>query len=379
MPPASDIRQQRLMESAKLVILSVCIITGILSPKGKLMNAKLDRRSFLRTASTAAAATAALQSVDLTGSLNPLAAAPAANTSAESLVGRLYETLSQQQRKQVCFDWNHKHPRFGLLRTYVANNWNVTEPEINDDFYSDQQRELITNIFESIIHPDWHERYYQQLEDDAGGFGNEQSIAIFGKPGEGKFELVLTGRHMTLRCDGNSADHVAFGGPIFYGHAPEFNEGPSHPGNVFWHQAVHANDLYKMLDGKQQKEALLPRTPREQNVGFRGDQKIPGLPVTEMSSDQKEHLQKTLGLLVEMYRTSDQQEAMACLKAQGGLDACSLSFYSDRDIGNDKVWDNWRLEGPSFVWHYRGNPHVHVWVNVADDPSVKTNSIAGQA
>jgi hypothetical protein len=172
---------------------------------------------------------------------------------------------------------------------------------------------------------------------------------------------------------------VAFGGPIFYGHAPEFNEGPSHPGNVFWHQAVHANDLYKMLDGKQQKEALLPRTPREQNVGFRGDQKIPGLPVTEMSSDQKEHLQKTHGLLVEMYRTSDQQEAMACLKAQGGLDACSLSFYSDRDIGNDKVWDNWRLEGPSFVWHYRGNPHVHVWVNVADDPSVKTNSIAGQA
>jgi hypothetical protein len=35
------------------------------------------------------------------------------------------------------------------------------------------------------------------------------------------------------------------------------------------------------------------------------------------------------------------------------------------------VWDVWRIEGPSFVWHYRGNPHVHVWVNVADDPTVK--------
>jgi len=44
------------------------------------------------------------------------------------------------------------------------------------------------------------------------------------------------------------------------------------------------------------------------------------------------------------------------------------------DIGNDKVWDNWRLEGPSFVWYYRGAPHVHVWVNVADDPSVKLNA-----
>jgi hypothetical protein len=28
------------------------------------------------------------------------------------------------------------------------------------------------------------------------------------------------------------------------------------------------------------------------------------------------------------------------------------------------------LEGPSFVWHFRGSPHVHVWVNVADNPSV---------
>lgn len=329
-------------------------------------NHNLDRRSFIKSASAAAAATAAIGSVGY--------GEAAKSVSAESIVARLFDTLSEKQRKVVCFDWDHMDPKRGLLRTFVANNWNITKPEINDDFYTDAQRELITGIFESIIHPEWHERYYRQLDDDAGGFGNEQSIAIFGKPGDGKFELVLTGRHMTLRCDGNSADHVAFGGPIFYGHAPEFNENASHTGNVFWHQAVAANDLYKMLDGKQQKEALIAKTPREQAVGFRGDKPIPGLPVGELSSDQKEHLQKTLGLLVEMYRESDQQEALQCIKTQGGLDACSLSFYSDQDIGKDSVWDNWRLEGPSFVWHYRGAPHVHVWVNVADDPSVKTNA-----
>ncbi len=329
-------------------------------------NHNLDRRSFIRTASAAAAATASL------GSLGYADAAQ--TTSAESLVARLFGTLSEKQQKLVCFDWDHVDPKRGLLRSFVANNWNITRPELNADFYSDEQRELVRGIFESIIHPEWHERYYRQLEDDAGGFGNEQSIAIFGKPGEGKFQLVLTGRHMTLRCDGNSADHVAFGGPIFYGHAPQFNEDPKHTGNVFWHQAVAANDLYKMLDGRQQKQALLPKTPREQAVGFRGDQSIPGLPVTELASDQKEHLQKTLGMLVEMYRESDQQEALQCLKTQGGLDACSLSFFSDRDIGKDQVWDNWRLEGPSFVWHYRGAPHVHVWVNVADSPNVITNT-----
>lgn len=329
---------------------------------------QLDRRTFLQSVSAATVATATLGA----------GAEAFANTeavSAESLVARLYGTLSDVQKKDICFDWDHKHPKRGLLRTFVANNWNVTKHEILDDFYSDEQRELITDIFESIIHPDWHERYYQQLEDDAGGFGIEQSIAIFGKPGEGKFELVLTGRHMTLRCDGNSADHVAFGGPIFYGHAPDFNEGKNHSGNVFWNQAVAANDLYKMLDGKQQKQALQPRTPREQHVQFRGkDAMIPGLPVADMSSDQKEHMQKVLGLLVEMYRKSDQDEALKCVETQGGLDACSLSFYRDKDLGNDGVWDNWRLEGPSFVWHYRGNPHVHVWVNVADDASVKLNA-----
>ncbi len=290
-------------------------------------------------------------------------------------MGQLYGTLSDQQKKNIAFDWDHQDPKRGLLRTFVANNWNITTHEINDDFYSDQQRDLIKQVFESIIHPDWHERYYQQLEDDAGGFGNEQSIAIFGKPGDGKFEMVITGRHMTLRCDGNSTDHVAFGGPIFYGHAPEFNENPNHTDNVFWHQAVAANKLYQTFDGRQQKQALLPKTPKEQAVGFRGPKGgMTGLPVTDMSPDQKEHLQKVLGTLTEMYRKSDQDEAMQCLSKQGGIDACSLSFYSDNDIGDDGVWDNWRLEGPSFVWHYRGAPHVHVWVNVADSADVKTNS-----
>lgn len=335
----------------------------------------INRRVFLEnTAATLAGGTIA------SGWLgNQPLRADTIESSAEGLVGRLYQTLSEKQKREICFDWDHHDKKRGLLRTYVSANWNVTRPEINDDFYTDEQRDLVEQVFKSIIHPDWHDRYYQQLEDDAGGFGNEQSIAIFGKPtgqdgSAEKYELVLTGRHMTLRCDGNSADHVAFGGPIFYGHAPEFNEGPNHTDNVFWHQAVAANDLYKMLDGRQQKQALLARTPREQAVGFQGDAARPGLAVTDMSPDQREHLQVVLGKLVEMYRMSDQQEAMQCLQTQGGLDACSLSFYQDQDLGKDGVWDNWRLEGPSFVWHYRGAPHVHVWVHVADSADVKLNA-----
>ena len=93
-----------------------------------------------------------------------------------------------------------------------------------------------------------------------------------------------------------------------------------------------------------------------------------------MSSDQKGQVEKVLGKLLEPYRQADRDEVAACLKSFGGLDKCSLAFYQDGDIGDDKVWDCWRLEGPSFVWYFRGSPHVHVWVNVADNADVKLNA-----
>jgi hypothetical protein len=145
---------------------------------------------------------------------------------------------------------------------------------------------------------------------------------------------------------------------------------------VFWPQAVAANSVYAMLDEKQRKRAVVGASPKESDVGFRGKKATaaPGLPVAEMSSDQKAEMQKVLAKLVEPFRVEDREEALACLTAQGGLDACVLTFFEDGDIGDDKVWDNWRLEGPAFVWYFRGDPHVHVWVNIADDPSVKTNA-----
>jgi hypothetical protein len=230
-----------------------------------------------------------------------------------------------------------------------------------------------------LTNPEWHERFERQCEDDSDGepWGAKQSIAIFGEPGSEKFQFVLTGRHQTLRADGNTQDHVAFGGPIFYGHSGlSATEKPDHPANVFWPQAIAANRLFAVLDSRQRKAALIPTSPKESDVGFRGEQlkNAPGLRVTELSRDQKEELQRVLALLIEPFRVDDQDEVMTCLKAQGGLDACVLSYYADPDLGRDGIWDNWRLEGPSFVWYFRGAPHVHVWVNVADTPSVPLNA-----
>ena len=326
----------------------------------------ISRRDFLvGTAAGAAALTA--------GGL-VRADAPAATS--ETLAARLHASLSPEQRKAVCFAWDYKHPKFGLLRTRVGNNWNATDPTVKSDFFTKEQQQLVREIFEGLIDPEWHARFDRQMEDDCGGFGHDQSIALIGEPGSGKFQFLLTGRHMTLRCDGDSAEHVAFGGPIFYGHdAGGFDEEKDHPGNVFWPQALAANRVFAMLDGRQRSAALVDLLPRENAVAFRRAGESPaGIPVSELSPDQRGELEKTLGVLLEPYRTIDREEVRGCLDRQGGLDRCRLAFYRKGDIGNDGVWDNWRLEGPAFVWHFRGAPHVHVWVNVADDSTVPTNA-----
>ena len=244
--------------------------------------------------------------------------------------------------------------------------------ESRQPFFTKEQQELIEALYFGLYNPDWKDRIRKQLADDAGGYGKAQSIAMFGSPESGQFEFVMTGRHLTIRCDGHAAEHVAFGGPVFYGHAAHgFNEKPDHPDNIFWQQALKANALYQMLDGKHRKEALIAQAPQESEVQFRQRSQIAGLPATELSSDQKAHLKGVVEALIEPYRTSSRDEVLRCLNAQGGLDACRIAFFQSGDLGDDKVWDIWRLEGPSFVWHFRGSPHVHVWVNVADNPSVK--------
>ncbi len=336
----------------------------------------LDRREFLRAVGTGAAATAAGALPAWTAS--SAQAAPSPTSAAETAVKALYESLTDAQRREVCFDWDYQDPRRGLLRTFVSNNWQITPHTIRGPFYTRKQQHLIHDVFKGIINPEWYARFLKQLRDDTGGqeWGNQQSIAIFGRPGGDRFEFVMTGRHMTIRADGNTESHVAFGGPIFYGHAASgFNEQVHHPGNVFWPQAQMANHVYQLLDKKQQEHALLERLPRESAVAFRGAKaKFPGIPVRELNDAQKQELQKVLLALVEPYRKEDREEALECLKRQGGLDHCSLAFYKDGDIGEDGEWDNWRLEGPAFVWYFRGYPHVHVWVNVADDPSVRLNA-----
>jgi hypothetical protein len=215
-----------------------------------------------------------------------------------------------------------------------------------------------------------YERFMKQMEDDSGGF-ETYHVAVFGEPGTDKpFEWVLTGRHDTLRADGNSVEGAAFGGPIFYGHAADghFNEDAKHTNNVWWYQGEQANKIFQTLDDKERARALFDKAEEDdaRSVHLKGN-KLPekGLAVADLDSQQKEMVRQLLEMMLRPFRSCDAAEVRECLDAAGGPDKLRLTYYKEGDIGNDKIWDIWKVEGPAFAWYFRGSPHVHTWLNVA--------------
>jgi len=313
----------------------------------------VSRREFVRKVTGLAVAGSLLPAVT---SPRRAIAAPSASSKAETAVKRFYDTLTETQKKDICFPFDNP------LRTRISANWNITKPKIDD--YTKEQQTLIDEIFRGVTSPDGYERFQKQMDDDYGGFG-EYRVAIFGTPGSGPSEWELTGRHLTIRADGDSVENAAFGGPIVYGHgAGDGKKGL--PGNVFYYQTLKANEVFKALDGKQRKAALQPKAPKEDAVMVQGSSgTFPGLSVGELSGDQKELVEQVIKVILAPYREEDVAEALAIEKAGGGLDALHMAFYENNDLGSDQVWDIWRLESPTFVWHFRGAPHVHTYVNIA--------------
>lgn len=310
----------------------------------------LDRREFLLASGLGGPALAAS------------AATVGPSQRPETLVSQLHDSLSAEQRETVVLPFDSP------LRSRIENNWHITDARVGRFFSRDQQA-LIHEIFVDLHAPEFHKSLGRHIVDDFGSVNN-LSVALFGEPKSGKFEFVITGRHCTARCDGDSVEGAAFGGPIFYGHEGEsFYEKPTHPGNVYWFQALRANEVFQALDGRQRSLALRPRAPRERSVHTVEPSANPdGLPVSEMTSDQRGLVGDTLGDLLLPFRESDRREAMKLLDQAGGLENLRMAFYENEDLGNDGIWDVWKLESPTMVWYFRGAPHVHVWVNIQENP-----------
>ncbi len=305
---------------------------------------ELDRRRFLQAIGGATAA-------GLIGSR--AFAAPSADSPAEQSVIAFYQSLTDSQKSGICMSLDHEK------RTRISANWHITDPLIGSDFYTVEQRGILHEIVRNLMSEDGHERMLRQMDEDAGGF-DEFAVAVFGTPGDGQYEWALTGRHLTLRADGNSIDGAAFGGPLIYGHGMEE---PSL--NFYGYQTKQVNEVFQALDSAQRDIALLPNAPEESAVQLQGSEgRFVGLRVGDMTSDQQELVATTVQTLLSPYREADVEEVMSILRENGDIADLRMAFYEQEDLNGDKEWDIWRIEGPSFVWHFRGAPHVHAYINI---------------
>lgn len=291
----------------------------------------------------------------------------------EELVAEFVATLTDAQKSRVCFSWEHTHPVLGLLRRRLENDWRITKPRIESPFYSPLQQRLLREIFRGLISPRWLQQVDFALQQDSGGFGKQQTIAVFQDSSLELTQLVFTSRHMTLRCNNDPGEPCAFGGPIFLGHEGASKNALDPASNVFWYQAIAATEFFEHLTDDQQRAAMRQQRPREGDISFRPAQPASGLPISQLSESQKPLFEQFVARLVEPFREADAARFWKCFDVQGGSDRCRISFFSEGGQ-LDGVWRCWQIDGPSLLWYFRGTPHIHIWIHVADRPNVPTNA-----
>ncbi|MFM8275239.1 MAG: DUF3500 domain-containing protein [Gemmata sp.] len=319
-----------------------------------------DRRDFIRVLGAAAVVTA-------TG-LTPLQKARAARAEkqaqAEAMIFELYKSMDADQKKKLVRAWDHGAAAGKLPGRLLTHNGADGKSKIGEE-YNKKQVELLDKIFRAICNG---EEGYKQLSrngrfDNSNDFENAGAL-IYGEAVEGKkFSLVFCSHHLTVRCDGNSEEKTAFGGPLYYGHSPNGYAST----NVFSKQTKAATDLFGALSAEQKKLAVLPGKWVDEHNGVKVPgkaAKVPGLCFADMTKEQKELTEKVMKEVVSPYRKEDGDEVLEIIKANGGMEKLSMAFYEEGKRNEKEPWSYWRLEGPGFVWSFRSLPHVHTFVNV---------------
>jgi len=328
--------------------------------------AGIDRRELLRYVSiapvAALAGTVALRPGAAAGAENEVLPMPREYTPgpAENLVKELYAGMSDEQKKAVCLPFDHPS-RLSVNPNHALN-------KTIGSVFNSKQSELIERIVKALSAGDdasWKQITRGGTWDASKSFGNT-GANFFGDPSKGPFAFLFTGHHLTMRCDGNFKDSVAFGGPIYYGHTPN----PYSDKNVFFYQTQQAMKFYDALDKGQREQATIAKgNPGEGAPSV----KLPGKPLgvhySDLSGDQKELMGKVMRSLLSPFRKEDADEVMAVIKESGGMDKLQFVFYADSYEGaktaDKQPWSFWRMEGPGFIWNFRVLPHVHTYVNIA--------------
>jgi hypothetical protein len=284
----------------------------------------------------------------------------------DSLPMQFYKSLTEAQHAKIVLPVDH--PK----RKYISNWWYICPDQRLHTFYTKDQQDLVRQIFESLHAPAYREKMLWQVEKDLmGKIQNTPSVGFFGTPADKDFEFIYTGHHVTRRCNAHTDVGQGFGGaPIFYGNfAKAFRETKDHEGNPFWYQGLLFDEFYTSLEGGQRAKILAGREPRNENpasVILKSKTDLPGICGADLSKDQQAKLLDVMRRMLACFRPDDAEATMKVIESMKMVERLFISCYGGAfDIGGDKVWDTWQIEGPELVWYFRGVPHIHGYIHLA--------------
>jgi hypothetical protein len=134
--------------------------------------------------------------------------------------------------------------------------------------------------------------------------------------------------------------------------------------------AAHA--LRDALTPAQQQAVRIAQAPPQTRIDLQGSAgRFDGVPVADMPAHARQLATNVVTSILDTYSEEQAAYCWQCLQHNGGVDALRFADY-DRDFQGGRHAGNapsqiFRLEGPAAVMYFRGEPHLHAFINIAMD------------
>jgi hypothetical protein len=96
-----------------------------------------------------------------------------------------------------------------------------------------------------------------------------------------------------------------------------------------------------------------------------------GVAVADLRLEERVRIRDLVASMLGTYCDEDVAYAWECIEGNGGVDRFHVADYAEdhqpgRHVGTDPS-QIFRIEGPAAIFHFRGEPHLHAFINVAMD------------
>lgn len=274
------------------------------------------------------------------------------------------DALPDDDRTQACVPYDHPY------RQYHNRGLGGGGLPVDAGTLSWDARRVLTDLFHAGLSETGRERVPKQFFINWPGI-HLMRLLVCGDPRTPPYQVVLSGPHLNLRLGGASVEGAAFGGPQVYG--DQRGDGSvGLPGNIYRYQMETAHRLRADMTDAQRAAARVAHAPAQTLVDLQGaDGRFDGLPVAELSPANRALAVRIVDGILENYPDADAAYAQQCLAANGGVDALHFADYDIDFEGGRRAGQGpsqiFRLEGPAAVFYFRGEPHLHAYLNVAMD------------